>query len=415
MKILKTILKWSSLSVTLLITVILIYTYAVYNSFSFDDSRFAVDKSALQYFQNSYDDSRRAFKHLSGKMVKTSKKTKSFAVAGTHDNDLTIDTLYIPAEKKKSRLIIFSAGVHGAEGFAGSAIEQLFLKEVLPQVDRSSTGFLLIHSVNPYGMKYNRRVTENNVDLNRNSDASRKLFSIKNAGYKKLQEFLNPKKKLDTKSMGNRFFLFTAIRQIVKSSIQVLRQAILQGQYEIPKGIYFGGNDFEPQIKVLRPYLKNIAGNYNQILHLDIHTGYGERGVLHLFINPIDDKKKKTMLKKTFEGYQIDWGDSAGFYTTTGDFSELTGKLLPQKTFLPMTLEFGTMNSHTTIGSIKSLHIMLMENQGIHYGYQSEEDREKINRLIREMYYPASKEWKSEIIRISRKLLPGAIKRFQSL
>lgn len=95
--------------------------------------------------------------------------------------------------------IIHSSGVHGVEGYLGSAIQIRFLHELLLQSSSradihpvnsdlhsksssvsSSTGtttpisgdkvrkILLIHSVNPYGMRHHRRTNENNVDLNRN-------------------------------------------------------------------------------------------------------------------------------------------------------------------------------------------------------------------------------------------------------
>ncbi len=417
MKTVKNILKWFFISLTILTAGIFIYAYIAFNSFSFDDSSFAVDPSAAPYFYDSYEDCRKSFREQAKQITKTYRNAlvTSFTINSQKDNDLTTDILYIPAQKKKDKLVIFSAGVHGVEGFVGSAVEQMFLKEMLHGIDLSRTGFLLIHAVNPYGMKYFRRVTENNVDMNRNSDVTRVLFSTQNEGYGELNHFLNPTEKLNTGSLENRFFLITAIRQLLTSSIQVLRQAIVQGQYKYEKGIYYGGNDFEPQIRALSPYLKKTAAAYKHILHMDIHTGYGERGILHLFPNPIKDLRKKSMLQEVFRGYRIDWGDSDDFYTLTGDFSELTGKLLPEKIFLPMTLEYGTMNSQTTVGSIKSLHIMILENQGIHHGYESDEDREEISRLFREMYFPASGAWRSEIIRISRKLIPGAIKRFQNI
>jgi len=69
--------------------------------------------------------------------------------------------LYIPALKNKNGLIIISSGVHGVEGFTGSAVQHMMMEEFMTDENMASTGFLFIHGMNPYGFKNNRRVTEN--------------------------------------------------------------------------------------------------------------------------------------------------------------------------------------------------------------------------------------------------------------
>jgi hypothetical protein len=80
-----------------------------------------------------------------------------------------------------------------------------------------------------------------------------------------------------------------------------------------------------------------------------------------------------------------------------------------------MTFEYGTMDSHTTMGSVKSLHNMIIENQGFHYGYETKEDEMEVKKRFREMYFPSSKEWRSEVIRQAREIFPVVIKRYQGL
>ncbi|KAL9182926.1 hypothetical protein ACHAXT_004205 [Thalassiosira profunda] len=73
--------------------------------------------------------------------------------------------------------IIHSSGTHGVEGYLGSAVQLRFLHELFlenqnlhrsPDNSGRVRKILLIHSVNPYGMRHHRRTNENNVDLNRN-------------------------------------------------------------------------------------------------------------------------------------------------------------------------------------------------------------------------------------------------------
>jgi len=162
----------------------------------------------------------------------------------------------------------------------------MFLQELLHRANLDDMGVLLIHGINPYGFKLKRRFTENNVDLNRNSSADKSLFSSANQGYGDLNHFLNPKTKVNLTSFDHFFFQLNAIARIVKHSMGTLRQAVLQGQYQYEKGIYFGGNTLEPSIKAVTPLIQKTAQEYDMVFNIDLHTGYGANGTLHLFPNP---------------------------------------------------------------------------------------------------------------------------------
>ncbi len=352
--------------------------------------------SNLVYFQSSYEECRKSFILLADKIKKKFKNVRisKLKVESKKDPDLTIDYCYVPAQKKFKRLLILSSAVHGIEGYVGSAVQQMFMKELIGNVNLTDTGVLFIHGINPYGFKYNRRVSENNVDLNRNCSKDNRLYKNVNAGYSDLYGMLNPKGKVSLTSVGNVFFQINAIRKIVQYSMKTLRQAILQGQYQYQEGLYFGGNALDLSIKAVTPLLKEVAKNYEIVFNIDLHTGYGARGTLHLFPMPIEDKKIKKDLENIFSGNHIDWGDGDDFYTVTGDFTSYIGQVLPGKYYLPMAFEFGTLDSQTTMGSITSLHNMIVENQGFHYGYKTKKDELKIKTDLLEMYYPSSENWR---------------------
>lgn len=371
----------------------------------------------LVYFQNSYGQCRKNFVLSADKIKKKFKNViiSKLVVESKIDPDLTINYCYVPAQKKFKRLLILSSGVHGIEGYMGSAVQQMFMEELIGNENVTDMGILLIHGMNPYGFKYNRRVSENNVDLNRNCSPDNGLYKTVNAGYSDLYSMLNPKGKVSLTSVENVFFHIKAIRKIVQHSMKILRQAILQGQYQYPEGLYFGGNALEPSIKAVTPLLKEVAENYEIVFNLDLHTGYGARGTLHLFPNPVEDERIKQDLKNIFSGNHIDWGEDDDFYTVTGDFSTYIGKVLSGKYYLPMAFEFGTLDSQTTMGSIKSLHNMIVENQGFHHDYKTRKDELKIKSDVLEMYYPSSKNWRSKAIQDARKMLSQAVKKFESI
>jgi len=413
MKILKIVL----IAVLVLIIAGLTWATVSYNFYSPREVKTAPDKADLKYFRESYNESRDAFRTAAASLAKKYKAASqaSFNVPAKNDKDLTVDMFYIPALKNKKGLIIISSGIHGVEGFTGSAVQRMMMEEFMTDENLASTGFLFIHGLNAYGFKNNRQVTENNVNLNRNSSPTDELYKIKNTGYPAVMDLINPQGSVDIASAGNIFFEFRAIRKIISAGMPVLRQAIMQGQYEFPKGIIYGGSAPEPQIKSITPFIKKFSAGYPLVMNIDLHTGWGERGKLHLFPNPINDKKIKAMVEKVFDGYSIDWGDTKDFYTATGDFPGHLEKIITTGAFLPMTFEYGTLDSQTTVGSIKSLHTTILENQGFNFGYKSDKDKNEVEKNFREMYFPSSPAWRTKVIKDSRIMTKKALKQFREL
>lgn len=414
MKLFWRILKWGVLTLIILIATVLIYISAGFGKLDFKDD-FVTVNDYSSYFPESYIDARAKFRSISAELAIKYSNVKfcEFKVPSAFDNDLTVGVCYIPAQKDSSNLLIISSGTHGVEGFTGHAAQELFIHNFLTADLISTTGILLIHSINPYGFKHNRRVTENNVDMNRNSSISLDLYSSVNEGYPKVYDLINPKGEVNAFSIGNRFFFLKAINEIRKASLPVLRQAVLQGQYQFPEGLYFGGKKPEPQIDSLKPIIENYCKPYEKIMAIDMHTGYGERGKLHFFPNPMKDEGK-AKLENLYEGFTIDWGDSDDFYTVTGDFVGFVGTLNPGKEYYPMIFEYGTLNSQTTMGSLKSIHIMILENQGQKFGFASEKDSLRVKGNLREMYFPQSTNWRNYSMEQTSEVFTKVLPRFSA-
>src|SRR6266566_8058396 len=92
-------------------------------------------------------------------------ETISIDAKGPKSEDLSIDIAWFGVASPR-QVLLHSSGVHGVEGFAGSAI-QLQLLSDLPRLSKDSA-LVIVHVLNPYGMAWLRRFNENNVDLNRN-------------------------------------------------------------------------------------------------------------------------------------------------------------------------------------------------------------------------------------------------------
>lgn len=376
-----------------------------------------INPENLNYFQESYVDCRKNFLEQVGKVNQRFRDVQisKLNIESRVDFDLTVDSCYIPAQKQFKRLLILTSGVHGVEGYVGSAVQQMVLKELLKEDSLDEMGVLLIHGINPYGIKYNRRVTENNVDLNRNCTTRKHLYDSSNKGYTDLKTFLNKRQKVNLTSFDHFFFQVNAMYKIVRYSMATLRQAVLQGQYQYEKGIYFGGKATEPSIKAVTPLIQQAASPYDMVFHIDLHTGYGENGTLHLIASPLKDEEKKEKMNRIFPDNQIDWGDSEDFYTITGEFTNYVGEIIPENYFLTMTFEFGTMDTQKTLGGIKALHNVIIENQGFHYGYKSQKDETGVKSRFLKGYYPPSETWRSKAIDDARQMFIQALKKYQTI
>jgi hypothetical protein len=413
----KKFLKITSATLMVIAAIILVVTFYMYNSWSPGEIGNTYDISLNRYFSGTYEESRASFMEASLDLESLFDSVDVFRqqVPGKPGDDLTIDFCYLPPAGEKSKLLILTSGIHGIEGITGSAVQRMFMDRIKENGHYEETGILFVHAMNPYGFKYLRRVTGNNVDLNRNWDTDPSLFNTENMGYHDVYTLLNPEGKANSDNLKNRFFLLVAIERLVKESIQSLRQAILQGQYEYPEGLYFGGRDFEPQVGLVTPIFKKYAAEYETVVNIDLHTGYGELGTLHLFPNPVENPEVKKAMQQIFEGYTIDFGDSEDFYTINGSFSDYIGLILPGKLYVPMIFEFGTLNSQTTLGSIHSLHNMILENQGFLHGYKNDKVKEKIAGRMMEMYNPTSESWRAKVLTDSREALEKTLMQMEAM
>jgi hypothetical protein len=173
-----------------------------------------------------------------------------------------------------SRLLLISSGVHGVEGYCGSGAQIALLRNAawMARVRDSGVAVLYAHALNPYGFSHIRRVTQENVDLNRNfQDFSRALPT--NSAYCTLHPRLIPQEWPPT--LGNRL---AVLGLIATQGMRRLQTAISGGQYERPDGLFFGGQAPTWSHQTLRQLLREHASQSRQLAWIDLHTGLGGTG-----------------------------------------------------------------------------------------------------------------------------------------
>ncbi len=109
------------------------------------------------YFCDSYDECRGLF-HTAAEMAAADiSGAKVWAVPLDHvgDDNLFIDAAFYPAPTTgEKKLLILSSGIHGLEGYTGSAIQRLFTRELLPDAQKQGIDVLMMHGINAFGMKH---------------------------------------------------------------------------------------------------------------------------------------------------------------------------------------------------------------------------------------------------------------------
>ena len=201
---------------------------------------------------------------------------------GPAGEDLTIDIAWFGAEQPRE-VLLHSSGLHGVEAFAGSAIQLQLLDQGLPVIPEDSA-LVLVHVINPYGMAWLRRFNENNVDLNRNFLGPNEDYSGAPKGYPEFDSFLNP-----PSPPSWDLFYPRAGWLIFRYGMPTLKQVVAGGQYEYPKGLFFGGKTLEEGPQKVQAFVRSHLQSAERVVIVDVHTGLGPFGVDALFVHAGDE------------------------------------------------------------------------------------------------------------------------------
>ena len=355
-----------------------------------------------EYFYNSYDEIRSHLKDRIENLRKSGVKVDVSEYAVNESDNLYIDNIYLPSEKEKDNLIVLTTGVHGMEGYIGSVMLDVFFEEIYPNLNKDDTGILVVANVNPYGMKYMRRYNENNVDLNRNFIIDWDNFDMaSNKDYPEVKEFLQPESKIGNALWHEAGFYLSLAKEAITKGTDKVSDALLTGQYEYPTGVYYGGNGDEKSTAYLKGVFGDcLDGEYENIVHIDIHSGYGPRYNMVIF-NSVYETMTEAETKKAFGYDYVISHDSESFYATTGDttdyFYRLAESKKTEKTLFSTCFEFGTIGD-SFIDSILSLKYTVDENRQHHFPSDSKVSSEVVKENYYELFYPTETEWREKTV-----------------
>jgi hypothetical protein len=315
---------------------------------------------------------------------------------GPAGEDLTIDVGWFGSASPR-RAFIHSSGLHGVEGFAGSAIQLQWLEEGISKpapasVATKDDAIAIVHALNPFGMAWLRRVNENNVDLNRNFLGADEEFAGAPKDYAALDALLNPSSPPSDPPAPD-FFPVRAAFKIFRHGMPALRQAIAGGQYDFPQGLFFGGERHEQGPRRFQVYISSKFSAAERLVGIDVHTGLGPFGEDHLLVNGDAERASAVARMQAVYGSRVQALDSSGIsYRTRGAQDGLWFRMFPGAQIYFAFQEFGTLHPVRVLAALRA------ENRRHHYGIPGDERHARAKAKLLEVFCPPRKKWRDRVL-----------------
>ncbi len=246
----------------------------------------------------------------------------------------------------------------------------------------------MIHAVNPYGFAWLRRVTHENIDLNRNwIDFSRPL--PENPGYDVLHPAICPPAWDEAAQAAS---AAAAARYAEEHGALAMRAAMMGGQYAHADGLFYGGKgpswSRATQTAILTHYLANVA----KVGIIDYHTGLGPWGFAEQIIVTSRDSDGFRRAARWYGTALASVADGlSASVRIEGDGLSAAPALLPNAEITGMAIEVGTLPTDRILAALQAdcwLHA---------HGDPAAPAAKPIKDAIRGAFYGDSDDWKGMV------------------
>jgi hypothetical protein len=283
------------------------------------------------------------------------------------------------------RILVTMSATHGAEGFCGSGLQTAWFESGLARELPEDTALVVIHAINPYGFAWLRRVTEDNIDLNRNFiDYDEDL--PENPGYDELADAICPRDWSDSSRVAAEHRLQEYGSRFGAAALQ---KAISGGQYRHSDGIFYGGDAPSWSRETLACILAKELRSAQQVALIDFHTGlgpygYGEAIASHA-PNGAGFARACAWFADKVTSTRLGSSSSADI---TGDNLDWIERSFPDIAFTGIALEFGTRPLHEVFNALRAdnwLHL---------HGELDSPAGRAIKHQMRDCFYCDKADWK---------------------
>jgi predicted deacylase len=324
------------------------------------------------------------------------------AATGPAGEALSIDVGIRPGSRSERALVITS-GLHGVEGYFGSAVQLALLDDPTWLAAAAGQTIVLLHALNPYGFAWNRRWNEDNVDLNRSfftADEPRPMSSAELPNFVRLLNADRPPRRLDT-------YALEAAWHAARHGLAMMKRTLPSGQYEHPSYLFYGGRQPSATQLILATHLARWIGPAEHVQLLDFHTGLGKWGTYKLLVAKDTEAHEFAELRRRFGAETMEdldqrQGIGGVSYPTSGDFLRWFRAHFAERDCHATLAEFGTYPM------VRVLRALRAENRAHHAGEPGGRHAWTKRDLL-EMFAPASGEWRRTVVGHGKEICLRAI------
>jgi hypothetical protein len=351
-------------------------------------------------FSQDYATARRRFRAAAERLGWTL-EAHPIGMTGPDGGELTVDVGISP-HTDTERVLVLSSGVHGVEGFFGSAVEVGLLEDwARGDATAPSCKCVFLHGLNPYGFAWLRRFDEKNIDPNRNFLLPGEKYEGSPKGYAALDGLLNPRRP----PSGWEPFTLKALWTVLRYGMPALRQAVAGGQYDFPQGLFYGGAGPSRMQLLLGEHLGRWLSGSRVVAHLDFHTGLGPHGSCKLLLDYVPSERQLDWLNEWFGAGSFEACDGSSIaYEARGGLGRWCVSREPGVEYLFACAEFGTY------GPIQVLTGLRFENQAHHYGRPDADSTRRAKERLKELFCPSAESWRSQVLTSGRDLVGCALR-----
>lgn len=302
--------------------------------------------------------------------------------------------------KHPKRAIVIVSGTHGVEGYAGSAIQSAYLAKTGGRKLEADEALLMIHLINPWGCAWDRREDHENIDIFRNLVYSDTPFND-NDLYDRYEEGINPRAWTGPLRERSNAILADFIEA---HGFEGVITALRRGQHNHPKGITYHGAGPSWSRRVVEEIARTHLAGAEVIDLLDIHTGFGESGEGVIISCEEPGSEKAKWVDERFADLLYVWGQVGSIPDHPRGPYHLIERITGEGTVRDFGIEYGTHDLSKHIDKIR---------EGIYVSNREDPEGEyarKVGLEVRELYYPASPEWREKVLEHGLKVISRTIR-----
>jgi hypothetical protein len=288
-------------------------------------------------------------------------------------------------------IIVVSSGTHGVEGYAGAACQIRFMDRYPSSYANSNIAYLLVHALNPWGFLHDRRVTHENVDVNRNFidfEYAARLGS----GYGAYHDILVSNYRPMPRGLWNELRLIAGV--LTPARWKAAQAAITSGQYSHPEGLFFGGHRSCESRTICEEIIRTYVTGYKYAFLLDLHTGLGKRGQGELISYlPAPDPRFQRMAGWFGSGMRsMATGDSVSA-AVDGTWTAAFDRMTKAQSYA-IGLEFGTKPPLAVLNALRADQWYQNNKQTL-----SRQVGQQVRQKLKDAFVVADPSWRGDVAR----------------